>query len=129
MIHIKRYNESKDTKFYSELGEVEFYNSTIGGEIDSVSIMDEDKFIAANWIPFTKDEIGIIKKTFSNSELSLNPHGMTFGGGCYLCLYLNFLRLDVYKLKEEWYYVIESNRYYKCDQFEGLMQLLKNINK
>ena len=52
-------------------------------------------------------------------------------------LYSSILFINVYKLKDEWYYVEVINKtqpidtgnkhYYKCDQFDGLIDCLKMI--
>lgn len=124
------------SKGYDEITREEYNLLTIGDgdsnyydEDDGLSWYDDVKFIQDNWTAFTPKEIEMVKQLLPDVQaktiLSTDVQGA---------------RLDskqsgviMIKLRDEWYYVMmnmsdqeEGNQFFKCDQFEGLLQLIKD---
>lgn len=123
---------------YQEITRDEYNHFTIGegnpnyeyyDEDDDYSWWDDVQFIDDNWTAFDDKEIQMVRELLPDVKaetlLSTDVQGA---------------RLDskesgiiMIKLKDEWYYVMmdmsdqeEDNKFFKCDQFEGLIQLIKD---
>ena len=77
---------------------------------------------------FTESELSILKslpKSVFLSKVSIGSITLKFEVGC---------RLFIYKGVDEWFFVANEtnysikNTYYKCDQFEGLIKLIKDLD-
>ena len=139
MKYLKRFNESVDfelSDFFSEISEIEFYQK--------ISLP----------IDFTKEEKKSIKDLFDKKEIWVSTDARFNNGKN---IYIQYSTLDrfyskfefsIYKLEDEWYYVLWSdlveknkgeyrslvneNKFFKCDQWEGLIKFIdtkfKKIN-
>ena len=87
-----------------------------------------------NLTSFTKNEIEKIQEMIPDANIySSNEYTLS--------IYSNEYNLSISKTIDEWYYVIEGryragsskaiklSKLYKCDQFDGLIELIKNIVK
>lgn len=126
------------SKPYQEITREEYNLLTIGDgdpdyeyydEEQDSSWWDDVEFIDDNWTAFTPKEVEMVKQLLPDVQaktlLSTDVQGA---------------RLDskqsgviMIKLKDEWYYVMmdmsdqeEDDQFFKCDQFEGLLQLIKD---
>lgn len=105
-----KYFES-ESSYYKELSEQEFDNT-----INDTTITDR----------FYKDEIYSIEKAIESSIATNYPHAI------YIVKGLNYYY--IYKLPDEWYCIsssspskgrLDTHKYYKCDQIEGLLKCIK----
>jgi hypothetical protein len=110
---------------------------------DEFDIEDEDKkynYVVNNWIPFTKDEISKLEEICGNKP-HMNPHFRYIFPLAYMIIRMMRVKkvhgyhvskmsddISIVKLTDEWFYVMvrsSNTTYYKCDQFDGLLQLLQ----
>lgn len=139
MKHIKPFLESNN-EYYQELDQAQFIKY----------IKDYDKRI-----PFDKNTYEKIKSLFStdieNKNLPPLLHKSISFSRTYLPMFsipssLNngeqwdiritkssrweSESIDIVMTDDEWFYLLDGkhNKYYRCDQFEGLMELLKDKN-
>ena len=82
-----------------------------------------DKYLYNNmFIRFSDDEIKVLKNLFS---VEIGPYFMC------IKLFVHGSIIYMYKIPDEWYLVLFDkdyyHLYYKCDQMEGLIKLLKDI--
>ena len=80
---------------------------------------------------FDQDEIDVLRNTFDNLTFYLlDGVGYLIRYGSYNN-YSNSKQIKysgyIYKLPDEWYICYCDKKYYKCDQMEGLIKLLKDI--
>ena len=102
-----------------------------GGTNRSLEGDSIDTFISRYWEPFTENEIDKIKDFLEEHDIEANYVPTK---SLRICLYKpsNLLYMEIFKLKDEWFYVRETkgmNRCYRCDQFDGLMECLYSIIK
>lgn len=81
---------------------------------------------------FTDQELSQIKNHFKNWDIGGHPNGKFFLQGLYHKGQTN-KGFRILKAADEWYYVADmhdevdlANRYYKCDQLEGLINCLNH---
>jgi len=154
MKHIKLFNQLFESSSvpYEEITHEEYNLLTVGegdvryeqydGEYEYIW-SDLISFIEDFWMTFTDKEIEMVRellpdvkaKNSISTDFDLNGDISLFGQS-----YLDTkgARLDskeftMIKLKDEWYYVMmdmsdqeEDDKFFKCDQFEGLLQLIKD---
>lgn len=86
-------------------------------------------------VPFDKKEVLEIYKALEKSKtcsgkLELNNSADNTELFIYCKEYNNRKRLrnlgSIYKSNDEWYYVYINWKFYKCDQLDGLLELLEN---
>lgn len=131
------YNE-----YYDEVSSWDFYNSMHS---------DESPDLTFN---LTDDELNNVKKIFSTASFSLKVDNENFEDLSYDVKFLSIdisgdVFIHVYKMDDEWYMVYycdagkykcddidnfndwyESHeKYYKCDQYPGLIKCLSDISK
>jgi hypothetical protein len=135
MKHLKHYTllENKN-EFYEEVDQSTFIDSLILD--DAARIRFDDKLYKKILSLFTKDLMdwipksnnGIYKRPLLKKEVSLSLSK-------YCISVTNFYNaIDISITDDEWYYVMLSGevigyeiKYYKCDQYEGLVKLLKDF--
>jgi len=133
MKHLKHYTllENKN-EFYEEVDLSTFLNSLLD---DSDRIRFDDKLYKKILSLFTKDLMdriptsnGIYKRPLLQKDVSLSLNKY--------CISVTNLYngIDISISDDEWYYVMlrgevigYETKYYKCDQYEGLVKLLKDF--
>ena len=110
MIHLKRFNESKED-YYKEVGDewYDFVGINISDKIFAKieSLLDEDKY------------------TLKLSDCA-NDDGSEFYGIDILDERNNIF-VEIFQADDDWFWVsILGSHYYKCDQDTGLIMLLKD---
>ena len=140
-------------RYYEMISNLEYNDSIFGKGLDEANI-DED-FIIEKWDKFKDGEISEIMKFYPGVEASnffqVNNYyiySYILGGkdddnfGELIILgedvvnnkRVYTINLSVVKLKDEWYYIslpkhkskLSKISYWKCDQFEGLIEFIKN---
>ena len=93
---------------------LEYYNGDLGYQV-----IGTEEFIEMNYIKtdnFTQREVDMIKSKFSGAELRGNPP-------CFMSIKIGSREIGIVKFVDEWFSVNYNHQnYYKCDQFEGLVQ-------
>lgn len=97
------------------------------------SQVTHDEWSAKHWYneeEFTDQELSQIKKHFKNWDIGDHPNGKLFSRGLYHKGQTN-KGFRIMKTADEWYYVGDmhddtTNRWYKCDQMEGLINCLNH---
>ena len=115
------YNLMKHLRLFEELEG--FYQ-----EIYSYELKEE------NFIQFTNQELTDIKNLVTNKYKSNDYAWKTIYKQCCLKISINNKEVGIYKCIDEWWCVeVEvyekgsgDRHYYKCDQWEGLMKLMKD---
>jgi hypothetical protein len=140
MKHIKLFNQLFESSSvpYEEITREEYNQLTVGeGDVryeqyddeEDYTWFDDIKFIEDFWMAFTDKEIEMVRELLPDVKAKNLISTDTQGA-----------RLDskesgiiMIKLKDEWYYVMmnmsdqeEDDKFFKCDQFEGLLQLIKD---
>lgn len=137
MKYIKLYESAE---LYKVIDREEYMNSVYGSEWNNFSPVakyrdgqtnpDDDifKFIKNNWSTFTESEI---KKINLHSNMRFTPDMEYIRNhiSAEKRLYDKFYGDYIVRTTDEWYYCSIGREYYKCDQFEGLIQLLDAIRK
>lgn len=138
MKHLKTYKLFESNLLYQEITSEE-YDTLVSGvsnpEYDDwetnpeYSNYDETRFIDENWIPFTKQELKKIQELLPDAHY--NKQIKTSRNEARIDSELS--DLIMIKLKDDWYYAFlkmseqeEGDLYFKCDQFEGLIQFIKD---
>lgn len=109
MRYIKEYNQHS---YWSKITSHQFYNDAID-----------------NAIGFDSDEVRDLRKIVPGFTLKMDS------SYCYnSTIYIRQNDLTVYvinKTVDEWFYLLDREfyRYYKCDQMDGLMECLKELQK
>ena len=87
---------------------------------------DSIEFRNKNWVEFTQQEILEINKS-SGLKMRISLHSVPQLLDCAHSLVDDDQHTFIYKLQDDWYYLIKygQSRYYKCDQFAGLLDCLK----
>lgn len=125
MKYLKKFNESSES-YYEEIYQDDpIINSDTNDEIE-----------------FTKNEVDDITSLYDNKTFSITPRGWTertviFDGSIVheIRIMDKFNTYVIYKYDDEWYtlstrYEFDNSwKYYKCDQFEGLLECLKDKTK
>lgn len=125
MKYLKKFNESSES-YYEEIYQDDpIINSDTNDEIE-----------------FTKNEVDDIISLYDKKIFSINLKGWTEGSVVFdgsivheIGIKDKFNTYAIYKYDDEWYilltrYVNNNNwTYYKCDQFEGLLECLKDKTK
>lgn len=120
MKHLKTYKLFESNLPYKEITSEEYNQLTCGEGIDDWRA--ETKFISENWIPFTEKELQKIQELLPDAQF---------------CKVIETDRDDaridspesgviIIKLIDEWYYVMMNMTFFQCDQFEGLIQFIKD---
>ena len=127
MKYLKSYNENIDLG-YQKIDRTEYLKNIAGitrSDIINTDIVQIVNYRKERFESFTSKEVNEIQTFIPKFNISSNSDSMlALGSGD------NFL---IWKLKDEWYYVCRqiggdgTNDYYKCDQFDGLMNLLKSL--
>jgi len=129
--------ESYSSLPYEEITRNEYNHETIGeGNTDyDINVDDEDytyddsNFVIDHWMPFTQSELNKIQELLPDANfckvIKIDPDDARIDS--------KESGLIMIKLKDEWYYVMmdmsdqeEGALFFKCDQFEGLLQLIKD---
>jgi len=138
MKHLKTYKLFESNLPYKEITREEYNQLTCGDGIagyddwggeDEEYTYDDSKFISEIWIPFTEKELQKIQELLPDAQF---------------CKIIktdrNDARIDspesgliIIKLIDEWYYVMmnmtdqhQGDLFFQCDQFEGLIKLIKD---
>lgn len=123
MKYLKKFNESSE--YYEEI-------------FTDDPIISNDKDVE---IEFTKNEVDDIISLYDNRIFSINLRGwkegtVIFDGSAVQEIQINnkFYTYIIYKYDDEWYtlslrFVNNDWTHYKCDQFEGLLECLKEKTK
>ena len=137
MKHLKTYRLFESNLHYKEITSEE-YDTLVSGvsnpEYDNwndadYTFYDETRFIDENWEPFTQQELKKIQELLPDADYCKR-----------IKTNRNEARVDsessgliMIKLKDDWYYAFlemseqeEDNLYFECDQFEGLIQFIKD---
>lgn len=119
--HIKLFENFN--KSYEEISESDFRI------IRGLSNGDVTDYRSKNWEDFTPKEISIITDMMKRIEME---KCQWHSGNVFIKYWLNALKYGIIiKLKDEWFYLLVNDRvsyrYYKCDQFDGLLNLLKTL--
>jgi hypothetical protein len=92
---------------------------------------DEYDELATSHVKFTTYEKEVIKKYFHQVSRGLVEveERYIIPKEYFLISYNHKLRMAISKIDDEWFMVLlyEKNRYYKCDQIEGLKKLIEDI--
>lgn len=128
MKHIDNYKLFKESNSYKEISKNEFDRST--ADWDDFDVNHEINFINDNWVPFTKHELNGIKKVMPDAKYNRIIDTDVEDARIWSLKY----DTAIIKLKDEWYYVetycVQPHyRHFKCDQFDSLIELIKNIAK
>ena len=116
-------NESKE--YYTKIDKEEYHSSRENNIED-----------------FTPNEIDVIQHLY-NKEFNINKKQIYWTVPCVIACKIikddgvGYTLLNIGKSRDEWYYVsfvsvidgIMYSNYYKCDQFDGLISLLKNVTE
>ncbi len=112
MIYLKKFNESINHEFYHEITHDGFWNN-------NVKVINCDA-----------SDMNILSKCLS--DLYLGKNILEKSDVITGIFYINkqgYSSILIKKTEDEWYYVRISGStdyYYKCDQIEGVLQLLKD---
>ena len=145
--------ENLHDSYYQEISNAEFNKFTKFDDYDNVWDMD---FIESDWVDFTKTEVNSIKKLLPNNNITndyIYRRHLGYPNGFKLFNTKGFIvshpdpnfkprifdteklssswsdtEFYIIKLKDEWYYFYDyiNDKQYKCDQFEGLINLIKD---
>ena len=129
MKYIKIYEEFEDS--YFEIDEEEYKFRLNGMEkgrnildYNIVSLLNSIGKARESWLDFTSKEKRILRKKFD----VINKYKKDSKS---ISIRVEDGVADLSKLPDEWYYVHlcvnKSDTYYKCDQWEGLMDCLNDI--
>lgn len=109
-------------------------DSVYGSHDDDGQTEDVIEFSKNKWDPFTNKEINEISNIL-NSRI----HVRNGSSNCVVVCNYNSSRFNIFKLKDEWYYIEIYMRMfgsepsdsvcYRCDQFTALMKCLKLIKE
>ena len=113
MKHIKKFNES-DSNFYTKISFEEY--TTSDDELEAFDDVEIDFLNTMGFEKRRKHSDGFVTKRKYNDFPPFSIFTM------------------IKKAKDEWYYVCydsstEPTTYYKCDQWEGLKELLEKLIK
>jgi len=130
-----KYLKLFEKSYYQELSKIKY----------SLQILGDDYKGVENWRTFTKEETTQLKNLFPNSNILFDNQNNISE---YYHAVLKIDNLQITKLQDEWYFIFvptnwdnpkfnhpnfvwsdEDDKFYKCDQFEGLLKFLKNILK
>jgi hypothetical protein len=113
---IKKYNENNNLDYYQEVTSSEYHS--IRGERERLL--------------FTDDEKATIKKIAAQKGFDFSIKSWLTGEA--ICVGQDGNIKALYKYDDEWYIVVSYSetklnnaRYYKCDQFDGLLKCLNDI--
>ena len=116
MKHLKRFNENNNLDYYQEVTSSEYHS--IRGERERLL--------------FTDDEKATIKKIAAQKGFDFSIKSWLTGEA--ICVGQDGNIKGLYKYDDEWYIVVSYSetklnnfRYYKCDQFDGLLKCLNDI--
>lgn len=114
MKYIKKFNESTN-EYYFEITETMYlraYGVNITSDIINKINVDTEKY-----------SIDIDNEFGSNRVDDTQFNGIDISS-------IKRVEVYIYMSEDEWFYVsiVVDDTYYKCDQVEGLLQLLKNRN-
>ncbi len=126
-MHLEKFNLFGNPKVsYEEIPRDAFFQKIVGGHIEKDRT---NAFRQENWDSFSNEELDLISP-WLQGKIRFND----FRGGDILpraCL--NSDPLEIIKIIDEWFYVTvwigQDEKYYQCDQLEGLLQFLKNRTK
>jgi hypothetical protein len=126
MRHLKVFNENNSDQFYTEIGkpsEARFANAAI----DAIDFNVYNFNLIKNHLkPDVK--IKLLKK------LLLTEFDKIYVPATDLVkIITKNISIDIYETDDEWFYVVYNHvstpiKYYKCDQIEGVLKLLKDKN-
>lgn len=120
---------SEETFCGSVFNNPDYYGSPHEDSINRV------KFMQDNWMDVSND-VSMIKKYLLNSNIDSFYvkkciYDYSIKQQTFIDIYRpGYVNIKVYHLKDDWYYVddlAESRQYYKCDQFDGLLQYINKI--
>ena len=124
--------ESVDTP-YEEINSGQFLSYLYGDVTFPHMTAKPKQFASDNWVDFTQKELDQIRSCIPNDIVKL------YTTRIYDINRDIIFAIDVddsfyiYKLRDEWYYLQNSDNirmyrtYYRCDQFDGLLQCLSDI--
>lgn len=77
-------------------------------------------------VPFTENQIDIINKSIESIHVSFGH----YKGGINIYSRKN-CKIAIYQIKDEWFLIFptstrDGEKYYKCDQFYGLLKCIKD---
>lgn len=129
MKYLKKFNESSESTYYEEI-------------FGTDPILNHD---TNDEIIFTNDEVETIRSLYNNEIFSITLKGWGEGAVVFDGSIVNeigikdkFDTYHIYKYDDEWYILLvkkanfkistarDMTKYYKCDQFEGLLKCLKD---
>jgi hypothetical protein len=129
-------------RYYEMISNLEYNDSIFGKGLDESNI-DED-FIIEKWDKFKDGEISEIMKFYPMNNYYIYSYilgGKVDDNSGELIIFgesdskrVYTVNLSVVKLRDEWYYIslpkhkskLSKISYWKCDQFEGLIEFIKN---
>lgn len=126
MKHLKSYKlfESVE-KLYHKIDSNQ-WNLYTSGDIE-IGLPNDDPFYVENWEAITSKEFNQIEELLpeiKNAEW-LEPFSLN---NCRLDWNHQAWCITIIKLKDEWFYVVINDDYYRCDGVEGVTELIKDLD-
>jgi hypothetical protein len=113
----------KDCSLYQKISVTSY--EEIKHRVYGPIIRNEESYDISN--PFTELEL---------NELNYFGKAVANPNKVIVNIYIKDYRIEIFKLPDDWFYVLfDSNYYYltekfwKCDQFDGLLELLKKVEE
>jgi len=117
MKHLKTYNENNSDQFYTEIDKP--------SEIDAINFNISNFNLIKNHLkPDVRIKLSI--------NYRVNSYHVKFLTELVKIITKN-ITIDIYETDDEWFYVVYNHvstpiKYYKCDQIDGVLKLLKDKN-
>lgn len=142
MRHLKTFESKSNT--FEETSHEEYYSSLYGDGYSESDVDEEVAFVNKNWIDFTEKDVDKIKELYKVAKIVVTSYDADDDD----CIPKNTIVIDlrgklieIIKFTDEWFYVelwhsnpstipgppSPQRRYYKCDQWEGLMDCLRSL--
>lgn len=128
MKYLKNFYESYTNDYYNEISNNEYRDTLY-------------KDFVANPVNFNiKNRYRLMSmlnnSAYSNMDISLGRTDVKRNGNNQICNYIQInldknkykdYQIKIYEMEDDWYLVSSFNNYYKCNQFDGLIKLLKDL--